>query len=149
MSSQAAIVTVVCIMTCPSSKYDYCSVLLSCHCHRWLHHGQLPAPDKNVGLSFKLSLSQMVTSWPVPAPDECAALSPHVLTVTVGYIIASPSSIPVCWSVPLSCHCHSWLHNGQSQLQTRLLVCPPKLSLSQLVTSCTGLPQDTTVGLSP
>ena len=111
-------------------------VLLTCHRHSCLYHdlSQLqirvllcpptsslsplvtsypfPAPDKTVGLSFKLSLSHLVTSWPDPAPKKCAALLPEVVTVKVGYIIASSSSIPICWSVPLSCQCHCWLHNS-------------------------------------
>ena len=111
-------------------------VLLTCHRHSCLYHdlSQLqirvllcpptlslsplvtsypfPAPDKTVGLSFKLSFSHLVTSWPDPAPKKCAALLPEVVTVKVGYIIASSSSIPICWSVPLSCQCHCWLHNS-------------------------------------
>ena len=148
MSSQAAIVTVVCIMTCPSSKYDCWSVFLSCHCHRWLPHGQSQLQTRVLVCPLKLSLSQMVTSWPVPAPNTCAGLSPEVVTVTVGYFKASPSfrhvyfSAPLVFtvtvgyiivspgpkhvysSVPLCFHCHIWSHNGQSHLQRRLLVFP-------------------------
>ena len=124
------------MMTSPSSKHVCRSVPLSCHCNSWLHNGQPSSKHdfRSVPLSshvtdnyiraspsakhdfssvplsshchrsFKFSLSQTVALGPVPAPNTT-------------------------WSVPLCCHWHSWLDHGQSQLQTRLLICSPYLSL--------------------
>ena len=62
--------------------------------------------------------------------------------------MASSSSIYDCRSVHLCCHWHCWLYHGQSQLQTRLLVSPPNLSLSHFVWSWPVPVPHKTVGLS-
>ena len=56
------------------------------------------------------------------ASKPTVGLSAYVVTVTVGYIMASPSSKQDCWSVPLICHCHSWFYHDLSQLQIQLFV---------------------------
>ena len=62
--------------------------------------------------------------------------------------MASPNSRHDCWYALLGCHCHSCLQYDLSQLQIRLWVCPPKLSLSQLLTEWPVPAPNTTVRLS-
>ena len=132
LSPQVVTVTVGGILASPSSKHDCRSVPLSCHCHSRLHHGQSQPKTRLYVCPPELSLSQLHASRPVLAPDTTVGLSSKVVTLTVGYIMARPSSRHVCCSVLLGCHCHSWLHNRMSQLQTRLLV-----SLSHLFATVT------------
>ena len=134
-------------MVSATSSHDCWSVSPSCHCHSWLHHGQCYLKTRLLVCTPILSLSQLVTPWSVLPQDTTVCLHPYFVTVTVGYIMVSPTPRHDCWSAPLSFHCHSWLHYGQSYLKTRLLAHPPKFSLSQLVTSWSVPAPDNTVGL--
>ena len=131
-------------LTGPKAPTKY--VLLYCQCHSCLYHDLSQLQIRLLLCPPKLSLSPLVTSWPVPAPNKCAALFPYVVTVTAGYIMSSYSSKHDCWSVPLSWSLSQLVNHGQTYLKTRLLVCPPKLSLLQLVTSWSVPAPDNTVG---
>ena len=62
-----------------------------------------------------LSLTQLVISWPVPAPCN-SYWSASFLSDPVGYIIGSPCSKQQLLVCPL-CLWPSWLHGSQYQLQ--------------------------------
>ena len=119
-------------MVSPGSKHMCYSVPLSCHCHSWLLNGRSQLQTGLFVCPPGLSLPQLVPSWPVTAPNTCTCLFHRLVAVTVGNIMTKPCSRHVCCSVLLGCHCHSWLHNRKSQLQTRLLV-----SLSHLFATVT------------
>ena len=83
-------------------------------CHSWLHHSQSLHQTATISLPILLSLPQLVTPQPVPAPDSNYQPTHFFISATVGYTTASPSTRQQLSAYPSLHLCHRWLHHSQS-----------------------------------
>ena len=69
-------------------------------CHSWLHHSQSLHQAATISLPILLSLPQLVTPQPVPAPDSNYQPTHPYICATVGYATASPCTRQPLWTSP-------------------------------------------------